>query len=432
MPILAHHSLKIQDMAINQWLLIKNKQMKTNYLYKTLLAMSFVLCISACKKGINDIPKVQEKMELKASSLNITLDENNLSKDILTFNWLPARSQSNDHMVSYTTKLDVVGNNFGAGTAIMNYEDDGVFSRSFTSEQLQNWANEKWGVPANKPFTVEFRVVAEWQGGATFEAPEVRTIRVVVTPIKAVIFDADKVFLGGSAIQGINKIEMPATLENLNQYAYVLNLQPGDLEIPVEFNGETNYIVSADANTELKDGQAVGIKIRETKFAWKIETAGQYRVVVNMQKATATIYSPAQALSPRVVTWNGDGGVVQTTTVSELWMHGQINSWGTPIKMDCKVSLADPQVLVYTGGRVGKAKFIVYGGTDNNKNLAYAFTAPVSGTGTAQELTLILGKTTELAGGTTSAQRNSYYTIPATTNVVVFDLRNNTILAEKR
>jgi hypothetical protein len=241
-----------------------------------------------------------------------------------------------------------------------------------------------------------------------------------VTPIKAVIFDADKVFLGGSAIQGINKIEMPATLENLNQYAYVLNLQPGDLEIPVEFNGETNYIVSADANTELKDGQAVGIKIRETKFAWKIETAGQYRVVVNMQKATATIYSPAQALSPRVVTWNGDGGVVQTTTVSELWMHGQINSWGTPIKMDCKVSLADPQVLVYTGG------------TDNNKNLAYAFTAPVSGTGTAQELTLILGKTTELAGGTTSAQRNSYYTIPATTNVVVFDLRNNTILAEKR
>ncbi len=420
-------------MIASSTLKTKFKQMKRiNYLYQTLLASVLLLSFSACKKQINDIEKVQETIELKASSASVALDENDLSKDIITFNWLPARPQSDDHMVSYTTKLDVVGNNFGPGTAIMNYEDDGVYKRSFTSEQLQNWANQKWGIPVNRPFTIEFRVVAQWEGGKTFEAPEVRTIRVNVTPIKTVVFEADKVFLGGSAINGINRIEMAKTLENLNQYAHVLNLQPGNLEIPVEHNGITNYIVSSDASDELKDGTTVPIKMRENVFSWKIETAGEYRVVVNMQKATATIYSPAKALTPRVVTWTGDGSVAQTTTVSELWMHGAINSWGTPIKMDCKVSLADPQILVYNGGRVGKAKFIVYGGTDNNKNLAYAFTAPVSGTGTAQELTLVLGTTTTLAGGTTSAQRNSYYTIPASTNVVVFDLRNNTILAEKR
>ncbi|RZK58488.1 MAG: hypothetical protein EOO87_00005 [Pedobacter sp.] len=402
----------------------------TNYRYKTLLSLSLLLCIFACKKEVKDIPKVQEKMELKVSSAEIALDENNPSKDILTFDWAPARPQSDDHLVSYTTRLDVVGNNFGSSTAIMAYEDDGVYSKSFTSEQLQNWANEKWGIPANKPFTLEFRVVAEWQGGATFEAPEVRTIKVNVTPIKTVVFDADKVFLGGTAIQGINKIEMPKTLENLNQYAYVLDLKPGELEIPVEFQGKTNYIASADASTTISDGTSVGIKMRETAFSWKIETAGQYRVVVNMQKATATIYSPATALTPRTVTWTG--GTTINTVVEELWMHGAINSWGTPIKMDCKVSLADPQVLVYTGGRTGKAKFIVYGGNDNNKNLAYAFSAPLSATGTAQEQTLVIGTVAPLSGGSTTAQRNSYYTIPSGVNVVIFDLRNNTILAEKR
>ena len=391
-----------------------------------------IVCLGACKKGINDIEKVQEQLAITPSAQSIVLDENNLSKDIITFNWKPARSQSNDHLVSYTTKLDVVGNNFGSSTAIMNYEDDGTVSRSFTSEQLQNWASQKWGIPNNKVFTVEFRVVAQWEGGATFEAPEVRTVQIKVTPIKAVVFDADKVFLAGSAVPGLSKIEMSKTLENLNQYAYVLDLKPGELQIPVEYSGATNYIASADAGTTLQDGSAIGIKMRETAFSWKIETAGQYRVVVNMQKATATIYSPAQALTPKVVNWTGDGAVAQTTTVSDLWMHGAINSFGTPIKMECKVSLADPQILVYTGARVGKTKFIVYGGTDNNKNLAYAFSAPLTATGTAQDLTLIQGTVATLSGGSTSAQRNSYYTIPSGTNVIVLDLRNMTILAEKR
>jgi len=405
---------------------------KIEYLYKTWPLLFLILGFAACKKGINDIEKVQEQMALTTSSASITLDENNLSKNIITFNWKPARPQSDDHLVSYTTKLDIVGNNFGSSTAIMNYEDDGTLSRSFTSEQLQNWANQKWGVPTNKSFTVEFRVVAQWEGGATFEAPEVRTVQVNVTPIRTVVFDADKVFLGGSAVPGLSKVEMLKTLENLDQYAYVLNLQPGDLQIPVEYSGATNYIASADASTTLNDGTAIGIKMRETAFSWKIETAGQYRVVVNMQKATATIYSPAQALSPKLVPWNGDGGVAQTTTVSELWMHGAINSFGNPIKMDCKVSLADPQILVYTGGRVGKTKFIVYGGTDNNKNLAYAFSCPLTATGALQELTLVQGTVASLSGGSTSAQRNSYYTIPSGTNTLIFDLRNMTVLAEKR
>ena len=89
-------------------------------------------------------------------------------------------------------------------------------------------------------------------------------------------------------------------------------------------------------------------------------------------------------------------------------------------------------VLLYTGGRTGKTKFIVYGENDNNKNLAYAFSCPLSSSGTKQELSLTLGKTADLSGGISSAQRDSYYTIPTGTNFLVLDLRNMTIRAEKK
>ena len=407
---------------------------KVTFLYKALPLLFTVFCMNACDDGdIKDIPKVEEHLELTASSTDITLDENNLTGDILTFTWTEARSQSNDdHMVSYTTKLDVVGNNFGSSTAILTYEDDGVFSKSFTSEQLQNWANEKWALPTNKPFTIEFRVVAQWEGGPTFEAPEVRTIRVNVQPIKTIVFDADKVFLDGSAVPGMSGIEMTQTLENENLYAYLLNLEAGDLIIPVEFEGETNYLCPVDGDGTLQDGEAEGVTMKENAIAWKIPAAGEYRIVVNMQKATVTIYSPDKALKPKTVNWNGDGGVPMTTEVTELWMHGAINSWGTPIKCECTVSLADPQVLIYTGGKTGKAKFIVYGGSDNNKNLAYAFSCEPKSATEGQELSLTLGKIADLYGDYSRGQRNSYYTIPTGANFVILDLRNMTIIAEKR
>ncbi|GAA4802958.1 hypothetical protein GCM10023231_34890 [Olivibacter ginsenosidimutans] len=379
-----------------------------------------------------DIDKVEEHLEIQASAAAIALDESHLTDDIITFNWTPARTVSDDHVVLYSTKLDLLGNNFGTSTAILSYEDDGVFSKSFTSEQLQNWANEKWGLSANKPFTLQFRVVAEWQGGPTFEAPEVRTVTVNVQPIKTVIFDADKVFLGGSAVPGMSQVEMSQTLENLDQYAYLLDLQVGELQIPVDFNGETNYICPTDGDGTLKDGEAVPVTMRDAPASWKIEEPGQYRVVVNMKNKTASIYSPEKALEPKTVVWNNSAGGQTTTAVTELWMHGAINNWGTPIKCNATVSLADPQILVYTGGLTGKTKFIVYGGNDNDKNLAYAFSCPLTSTGAQQEQTLVLGKEADLSGGFTSAQRNSYYTIPAGANIVILDLRNMKITAEKR
>ncbi|RAV31018.1 SusE domain-containing protein [Sinomicrobium soli] len=406
---------------------------KIQFLYRILLLWGLSLAAVSCDQSINDIEKTEEQLELSASATDIALDGDRLKEDILTLQWTDARVvPGDDYMLTYTTKLDVVGNNFGTSTTILNYEDEGVYSRSFTSEQLQNWANEKWELPPNELFTLEFRVIAEWEGGSAFQAPEVRTVSVNVQPVKTVVFDADKVFLDGSVLSNTGRQEMSRTLENLNQFAYLADLQSGELQIPVEFEGETNYICPADGNGTLKDGEAVDVTMRDTPVSWNIETPGEYRIVVNMQTAKATIYSPEKALQPLNVDWKNDAGETETTEITDLWMHGAINSWGAPIKCNATVSVADPQVLVYTGGQTGKAKFIVYGGTDNNKNLAYAFSCPPESDDTGLEQVLPLDKVSDLYGSSSRGQRNSYYTIPAGANIVILDLRHNTILAQKR
>ncbi|WP_207534414.1 SusE domain-containing protein [Desertivirga arenae] len=393
---------------------------------------AFGLCLSSCEQLTDEIEKIHEPITLKASSIEIVLNDEDIKKDVVTFSWTQTDPSTKDHPVSYTTKLDLAGNNFGPSTAISNQEDEGIISRSFTSEQLQNWAKLKWGIPNNRSFTVQFRVIAQWEEDSGAEAEEVRTVTVDVQPATPLAIEADKIFLGGTAVTGTSRIEMSRTLEDDNQYAALVDLQAGDLQIPIELKGATHYIYETNSTGALQDGEEVRIKKRNTAFSWQITTPGQYRIVVNLQAATSIIYSPAKALLPKSVVWNNSSGVATTTEVTDLWMHGAINGFGTPIKMDCSVSLADPQILIYRGGRTGKTKFIVYGGSDNNKNIAYAFSCPLTATGTAQEMILNLGTEADLSGGFSSAQRNSYYTIPSGTNFLVLDLRKMKILADQR
>lgn len=405
---------------------------KVDLALKLVALFAIGLCVSSCEQLADEIEKMHDPITLKASSIEIDLDDEDIKKDIVTFSWTKTNPSSNTHPVSYTTLLNLAGNNFGTSTTITNQEDEGILSRAFTSEQLQNWAREKWGVPSNRSFTIQFRIIAQWEEDSGSDAQEVRTVTVDVKPAIPLAIEADKVFLDGTAVPGASSLEMTKTPENENQYAALLNLEAGELQIPIELNGAKHYIYATNSDGTLQDGEEVRVKKRSTAFSWAIETAGVYRIVVNLQTATAVIYSPAKALSPKSVVWNNSSGVATTTEVTDLWMHGAINGFGTPIKMDCAVSLADPQILIYRGGRTGKTKFIVYGGSDNNKNLAYAFSCPLTATGTQQEMTLTWGTQADLSGGSSTAQRNSYYTIPTGTNFLMIDLRNMKILADKR
>ena len=104
-----------------------------NKIYKIFACMILPAVVSCSYDPYkHDVPAVEEKLVLTSSVGHIVLNEETLDDVIVTFDWEPARQMPDEYVITYTTELDVVGNNFGSTTVIMNTEDDGVFSRSFT------------------------------------------------------------------------------------------------------------------------------------------------------------------------------------------------------------------------------------------------------------------------------------------------------------
>ena len=414
---------------------------KSRFIYKISLLALVGAGLTSCAfdPEEKDIDPVIETLEVSASADAIVLDEEHLQDEILTFTWTPTRTMSDDYVVSYTTKLDVQGNNFGSTTVIQTIEESGVFSKSFTSEQINNWANERWNVPVNQNFTLEFRVTAQWSGGPTYEMPEVRTVTVNVTPIRVYIFDADRISLAGSAVP-YGTEEISKTLENANLYAWSGELTAGQLEIPVELDGESYYICPSDGEGTLQAGVAEAVEMQSDPVAWIIPADGRYRVLIDMEAKTVTIHSPETDLQPLSVTFRPNGADTNPETtieVTDLWAYGAGTNWGVK-KLNCTQSLADPQLLIYSGGELSSGmKFCVaqnfsVEGVDYNQDNAYCFTCPLTEEGKRQNLSLTLDKPGELHGGADGETRNSYYTIPSGTNFILFDLRNGTITASKR
>ena len=297
-------------------------------------------------------------------------------------------------------------------------------------------------MPVNKTFTLAFRVIAEYAGGPTYEMPEVRTVEVTVTPIKVDVFDADKVSLSGTAISSVTEIEK--TVENANLYAWYGALSIGELQIPVELEGQTYYIVPSDGNGALRDGELVDVKMTETPVSWNIPNAGNYRLLIDMENKQVRIYSSATDLKPLSVTFHPNGAEANpeaTIEVLDLYAYGAGTGWGVR-KLNLKQSFADPQILIYdaeehngtklsSGMKFCVAQNFSVGDADYNQNNAYCFTCPLTAEGKKQNLTLTLGKVGELHGGADGETRNSYYTIPAS-DLLIFDLRHGTILARNK
>lgn len=399
-----------------------------------------VICLSACSDndkssgGLWNNP-ADERMELTASAQDLELDGDKPDEVVLTFNWTPAREMPEDYIISYVTKMDLEGNDFNS--AVRSDENEGVFSKSYTTAELQNLLVEKWGQSSTKAATVQFRTIAKWDGGSRFAMPEVRTVSVNIRPYKPIVFDADKVYLDGTAMTG-GKVTMSKTVEDEHQYAFYGSLRKGTLEIPVEFEGETNYICSESKDGILKDGIAENIVMRKEAIAWNIPKEGEYRIVVNLEKKTVTINSPDKPLTPVSVKWTGSVGEykdkVVETTVTKLYAYGGINNWSNTCTTFLMPSVADPLVFTYKGTalKAGTIKFLVYSVGDGNTTRAYAYSCPLKEDGTSQEMKVNLGAVMSLSGGDSSAQRNSYFKIDSGVNFIVVNLRTMEARFEKR
>ena len=239
---------------------------------------------------------------------------------------------------------------------------------------------------------------------------------------------------------------MTKCLEKDNLYAFRAELSEGDFRIRV--TGDNDAIYAPTSGTDINDGQTVELTENEDGH-WTIPSAGVYRVVADFGAKKITIYSSETDLQPFTVKWQpnwktptdaDNGHAWITTTVTAIYGRGASVGWSSTGKdLKCEVSLADPPVLVYTGGVLnsGRTDFaiisnLVVEGYNNgnayNVNNSYVF-APVY-TGTNYDQSITLGKWMDMEGG--SYLRGNYFNVPNNTNFIVFDIRNMKIWFEKR
>ena len=338
-----------------------------------LFAVAGLISLAACDKGGFQGPDrsmydVVETMTLEASAQDVVLDAEEVDKVALTFTWTPAREMPDDYLVTYVTFLDVEGNDFS--NAVRQVVDDGVFTKEYTTQELQNLLVERWNKNYSRAVNMQFKVIAKWEGGEKYVMPEVRTIDFSVRPFRPLTFDADRIFLSGDAMTGTTRKPMGKTPESDYIYAEEVYLRAGEMTIPIEYQGMTSYICPADGSVEVPDNDQVDSKPAGTQYnavvkelkadatlpAWKIPVEGYWRVIIDIENKTVKFFSPKNRLEPLTVEFAYEGRnpaswILTKTLLAGNYYINSMTGWDSwkGKAFPFVVSKVDPMILIWSG-----------------------------------------------------------------------------------
>lgn len=338
-----------------------------------LFAAAGLLSLAACDKGGFQGPDrsmydVVETMTLEASAHEVVLDAEEVDKVALTFSWTPAREMPDDYLVTYVTFLDIEGNDFS--NAVRQVVDDGVFTKEYTTQELQNLLVEKWNKNYSRAVNMQFKVIAKWEGGEKYVMPEVRTVDFSVRPFRPLTFDADRIFLSGDAMTGTTRKPMGKTPESDYIYAEEVYLRAGEMTIPIEYQGMTSYICPADGSVEVPDNDQVDSKPAGTQYnavvkelkadatlpAWNIPVEGYWRVIIDIENKTVKFFSPKNRLEPLTVEFAYEGRdpaswILTKTLLAGNYYINSMTGWDSwkGKAFPFVVSKVDPMILIWSG-----------------------------------------------------------------------------------
>lgn len=548
--------------------------MKNRILYYglSLLSLMFVgFGMSSCKDDIDNLAsKNMSEIQISPSTDYIKLDEANPDATALTIDWTSAHDFGYDFITTYKYEIQCIGSTV---ENIEEYEDDGVFHRSYTNKELQEMLVDRFGMLTSTLNEVIVTVTASFEGNKLI-VPDIATAHIKIKTYGEKQFAADKMYLSGSAV-GDDDVEMKVsdsdnmiytytgklsagtvnfpvvnfdemnaigpdasdvaisendmeavvtdrneanfwvipeedtykvtvnlrnhtvriisagslialdalylagsavpegnvevaqTLENENVYAWKGELKAGSLYLPILIDEATDMSIAPktggvvgmdDGNgmlfTQVSTGTASGGRY------WSIPANGTYRVVVDLDSKTLTIYSEATDKSNMTVSYNNTVAGINpfSQEVTELWMWGGYNSSahdadlkaGFQSKYKLVQSLANPYVFVYkgdklpresvvdgnnqTGDNKGKAiqgyvKFLV--SSIENNVYAYGSTASAVRNSYSGYISPTLGQTETIVGGQ-SNNRYAYFIIPEGCNYVCVDIEKMTVVFDQK
>lgn len=269
------------------------------------------------------------------------------------------------------------------------------------------------------------------------------------------ILEIDSLFLGGSAAAGLENAKIELALEDEAVYAWKGELAAGDFYLPIYFNDMMSMaILPADGGSvELADGQAMpfatGGELTGASNHWTIPAAGTYRVVVNTNTRTVSVYSEANDLANEVVSFNNTVAGINPfeQEVESLWMYGPFNAFandgsGSQFQQKFKLtqSLANPKVFVYSGEvlprKIAATSWqatadenggVVFMVSDIQNNVyAYGSTADAKRNSYAGYVNAQLGVSEGAVAGQ-SDNRYAFFNIPEGANFVVVNIEEMTV-----
>ncbi|MCH4147604.1 MAG: SusE domain-containing protein [Prevotella sp.] len=261
----------------------------------------------------------------------------------------------------------------------------------------------------------------------------------------------DQVFMTGTATSG-SQIELERTLEDDNIYAFHGSLNAGTLYLPVMKDGkeDLSIVPKNSSSHNINDGVSSTFTQVATGTAangryWNIEKGGTYRVVLNLNEKTITIYSPSTDPTSMEASWNNTTLKINPykTVIEKLWMYGTFNAFahdagafvGYQDKYTLKQSKANPYIFVYKGEALprssqkdergnsitGSVKFTI----DNTNNNVYAFGSSANAKRNDHNgyITVTDNSALKLVAGQ-SDNRFAYFIIPENCNFIVVDIKN--------
>ena len=185
----------------------------------------------------------------------------------------------------------------------------------------------------------EYETMVEYPEDFRFEAGGVYTIDVECNPMA----------IKGSAVPD-GLAELTVTVENESVYAWAGELKAGNMSIVLP-EGE---VKPTDGTFGKESGYTIS-----SEYVYTIPEEGKYRVVMNTEKKTIVVYDPATDLKPFEVTWYKQDNKEKypnghtTVVTNKLWAIGNGGGWGAGKEITFTPSMADPQVLVYKGDKLG-------------------------------------------------------------------------------
>lgn len=298
-------------------------------MFKTMAAVALCLIAASCNEDIDDYVS-QNNSEVQFSGLEeyIKLDEDNPDKVALSVNWSAAHNYGNDYITTYKYQFAVDGS---SAKEIVEYEDDGNFSRLYTNAELQKILVEHFGQKTSSVCKVLLTVTAEFEG-PTLKVPDVTATSIKVKTYGPKQFLADEIKVGGTAVaDGSLTMKQQASDEMI--YTATVRLVPGKINFPLTYADEQNAIGPLTADAPITKSEMEAIVTDEAKAnSWVIEEEDNYRLTVNLRNHTVKIVAAGAIVEADQIFMAGSAVGADQIEITRTLENENLYAWRGELK----------------------------------------------------------------------------------------------------